>query len=119
VVEELSERRHVLSCPISLGHCLTFRQSTSSAVRAGETPAKRRNARLEGVSDLFDGKREQVRCLTEATFDEMVGRDGSARMPYSGVASSLSQMRPDDVSAQATRLAAELNGCGEVTVHPR
>ena len=43
--------------------------------------------------------------LTEAAFDEMVGLGDDTRSPYATVASSLSQMGPDDVSARATRLA--------------
>ncbi len=35
----------------------------------------------------------------------MVGRDGTARVPYAAVASSLAQMGPEDVSARASRLA--------------
>ena len=46
-----------------------------------------------------------ARGLTEAAFDEMVGHGGATRSPYAGVASSLSQMGPEDVSARATRLA--------------
>ncbi|HWE70650.1 MAG TPA: circularly permuted type 2 ATP-grasp protein [Acidimicrobiales bacterium] len=57
------------------------------------------------MSDLFDGYGEHARGLTKLAFDEMVGHDGSARLPYAGVASSLSQMGPEDVSARATRLA--------------
>ena len=58
-----------------------------------------------GVGDLFDGYGEAARGLTKAAFDEMVGHDGATRSPYAGVASSLSQMGPEDVSARATRLA--------------
>ncbi len=60
---------------------------------------------MKGVGDLFDGYGEAARGLTKAAFDEMVGHDGAARSPYAGVASSLSQMGPEDVSARATRLA--------------
>ena len=60
---------------------------------------------MKGVGDLFDGYGEAARGLTKAAFDEMVGQDGTTRSPYAGVASSLSQMGPEDVSARATRLA--------------
>ncbi len=60
---------------------------------------------MKGVGDLFDGYGEAARGLTKAAFDEMVGHDGTTRSPYAGVASSLSQMGPEDVSARATRLA--------------
>ena len=60
---------------------------------------------LRAVGDLFDGYGTSARGLTEAAFDEMVGRDGTARVPYAAVASSLAQMGPDDVSARASRLA--------------
>jgi uncharacterized circularly permuted ATP-grasp superfamily protein len=57
------------------------------------------------VGDLFDGYGACARGLTTQAFDEMVGRDGTARTPYAGVASALAQMGPDDVSARASRLA--------------
>ncbi|HEX3794788.1 MAG TPA: circularly permuted type 2 ATP-grasp protein [Acidimicrobiales bacterium] len=57
------------------------------------------------VGDLFDGYGAGARGLTDAAFDEMVAKDGTTRGPYAGVASSLSQMGPEDVSARATRLA--------------
>jgi uncharacterized circularly permuted ATP-grasp superfamily protein len=57
------------------------------------------------VGDLFDGYGAATNGLTGSAFDEMVGRDGSTRTPYAGVASSLALMGPDDVSARATRLA--------------
>jgi len=60
---------------------------------------------LRDVGDLFDGYGASARGLTEVAFDEMVGRDGTARVPYAAVASSLAQMGPDDVSARASRLA--------------
>ena len=60
---------------------------------------------LRPVGDLFDGYGASASGLTAAAFDEMVGRDGSARAPYAAVASSLAQMGPDDVSARASRLA--------------
>ena len=60
---------------------------------------------LRTVGDLFDGYGASARGLTEAAFDEMVGRDGTARVPYAAVASSLAQMGPEDVSARASRLA--------------
>ena len=60
---------------------------------------------LRPVGDLFDGYGASARGLTEAAFDEMVGRDGAARAPYAAVAASLAQMGPDDVSARASRLA--------------
>jgi len=60
---------------------------------------------LRPVGDLFDGYGASARGLTEAAFDEMVGRDGSARAPYAAVASSLAQMGPEDVSSRASRLA--------------
>ena len=60
---------------------------------------------LRAVGDLFDGYGASARGLTEAAFDEMVGRDGTARVPYAAVASSLAQMGPEDVSARASRLA--------------
>ena len=77
----------------------------SSSVRARETPAKHKAGKVKGVGDLFDGYGETARGLTEAAFDEMVGLGGATRSPYAGVASSLSQMGPEDVSARATRLA--------------
>ena len=51
------------------------------------------------MGDLFDGYGETARGLTEAAFDEMVGLGGATRSPYAAVASSLSQMGPEDVSA--------------------
>ncbi|HWE65446.1 MAG TPA: circularly permuted type 2 ATP-grasp protein [Acidimicrobiales bacterium] len=57
------------------------------------------------MGDLFDGYGSDARGLTKAAFDEMVGLDGATRTPYGGVASSLSQMGPEDVSGRATRLA--------------
>ncbi len=57
------------------------------------------------MGDLFDGYGDDARGLTEAAFDEMVGQGLTTRSPYAGVASSLSAMGPDDVSARATRLA--------------
>ncbi len=60
---------------------------------------------LRSVGDLFDGYGTSARGLTMDAFDEMVGRDGTARVPYAAVASSLAQMGPDDVSARASRLA--------------
>ncbi len=60
---------------------------------------------LRPVGDLFDRYGAAAKGLTEAAFDEMVGRDGEARMPYVAVASSLAQMGPEDVSARASRLA--------------
>jgi uncharacterized circularly permuted ATP-grasp superfamily protein len=60
---------------------------------------------LRSVGDLFDGYGASARGLTEFAFDEMVGHDGTARVPYAGVASSLAQMGPEDVSARASRLA--------------
>ena len=60
---------------------------------------------LRPVGDLFDGYGASARGLTVAAFDEMVGRDGTARIPYAAVASSLAQMGPEDVSARASRLA--------------
>ena len=60
---------------------------------------------LSTVGDLFDGYGASARGLTVAAFDEMVGRDGAARVPYAAVASSLAQMGPEDVSARASRLA--------------
>ncbi len=60
---------------------------------------------LRPVGDLFDGYGASAHGLTEAAFDEMVGRDGEARVPYVAVASSLAQMGPEDVSARASRLA--------------
>ncbi len=60
---------------------------------------------LRTVGDLFDGYGASARGLTVAAFDEMVGRDGTARVPYAAVASSLAQMGPEDVSARASRLA--------------
>jgi uncharacterized circularly permuted ATP-grasp superfamily protein len=60
---------------------------------------------VKGVGDLFDGYGDTARGLTKAAFDEMVGQNGGTRSPYAGVASSLSQMGPEDVSARATRLA--------------
>ncbi len=60
---------------------------------------------LRTVGDLFDGYGASARGLTEAAFDEMVARDGRARLPYAAVASSLAQMDPEEVSARASRLA--------------
>ena len=60
---------------------------------------------MKGVGDLFDGYGETARGLTEAAFDEMIGLGGATRSPYAAVASSLSLMGPEDVSARATRLA--------------
>jgi uncharacterized circularly permuted ATP-grasp superfamily protein len=60
---------------------------------------------LKSVGDLFDGYGASARGLTEIAFDEMVGHDGTARVPYAAVASSLAQMGPEDVSARASRLA--------------
>jgi len=77
----------------------------SPTVRARETPAKHKAGRVKGVGDLFDGYGETARGLTKVAFDEMVGLGGSTRSPYAGVASSLSLMGPEDVSARATRLA--------------
>jgi uncharacterized circularly permuted ATP-grasp superfamily protein len=57
------------------------------------------------VGDLFDGYGASARGLTKAAFDEMVGHEGAVRTPYAGVASSLAQMGPEDVSGRATRLA--------------
>jgi uncharacterized circularly permuted ATP-grasp superfamily protein len=57
------------------------------------------------VGDLFERYGEGTRGLTSEAFDEMVDRSGGARDPYVGVASSLSQMGPEDVSARASRLA--------------
>jgi uncharacterized circularly permuted ATP-grasp superfamily protein len=57
------------------------------------------------VGDLFDGYGDDARGLTAAAFDEMVGLGEALRSPYAGVASSLSQMGPEDVSARANRLA--------------
>jgi uncharacterized circularly permuted ATP-grasp superfamily protein len=57
------------------------------------------------VGDLFDHYGAEARGLTEVAFDEMVGLGEGTRTPYGGVASSLSQMGPDDVSGRATRLA--------------
>ncbi len=57
------------------------------------------------MGDLFDGYGSQARGLTESAFDEMVRPDGTTRTPYAGVASSLSQMGPEDVSARGARLA--------------
>jgi uncharacterized circularly permuted ATP-grasp superfamily protein len=60
---------------------------------------------LSAMGDLFDGYGSSARGLTVAAFDEMVGHDGTARVPYAAVASSLAQMGPEDVSARASRLA--------------
>jgi Circularly permuted ATP-grasp type 2 len=60
---------------------------------------------LSTVGDLFDGYGASARGLTVAAFDEMVGRDGAARVPYASVATSLAQMGPEDVSARGSRLA--------------
>jgi uncharacterized circularly permuted ATP-grasp superfamily protein len=57
------------------------------------------------VGDLFERYGEGTRGLTGEAFDEMVDRSGGARDPYVAVASSLSQMGPEDVSARASRLA--------------
>ena len=114
VVEDLAVSSHVLSlAPFRLGSAMHVRQSSSSAVRSGETPAKHWNARLQRACELFDDIGEPVRGLTEAKFDDTVGRDWSAQMPYPGLASSPSQLGPDEVSHLATRLAAKLNSWGE------
>jgi uncharacterized circularly permuted ATP-grasp superfamily protein len=57
------------------------------------------------VGDLFEGYGAAARGLTQAAFDEMVDGSGRTREPYAGVATSLAQMGPDDVSARASRLA--------------
>jgi len=57
------------------------------------------------MGDLFDGYGESAHGLSEVAFDEMVGGGGVARLPYAGVATSLAQMGPDDVSSRASRLA--------------
>ncbi len=57
------------------------------------------------MGDLFEGYGDTARGLTEAAFDEMVNRDGTARAPYAAVATSLAQMGPEDVSARGSRLA--------------
>jgi uncharacterized circularly permuted ATP-grasp superfamily protein len=56
---------------------------------------------LSAMGDLFDGYGSSARGLTVAAFDEMVGHDGTARVPYAAVASSLAQMGPADVLARA------------------
>ncbi len=60
---------------------------------------------LRPVGDLFEGYGATARGLTEAAFDEMVDGSGRTREPYAGVATSLAQMGPDDVSTRASRLA--------------
>ncbi len=60
---------------------------------------------LRPVGDLFEGYGAKAQGLTLAAFDEMVDGAGRTREPYGGVASSLAQMGPDDVSARALRLA--------------
>ncbi len=82
-----------------------FSCAPSPAVRGHETRAKHGPGTVGRVGDLFDGYGSCARGLTAHAFDEMVGRDGTARTPYVAVASSLAQMGPDDVSARATRLA--------------
>jgi uncharacterized circularly permuted ATP-grasp superfamily protein len=77
----------------------------SSGVRGSEIPAKHWAVRLSGVGDLFDNYGADAPELTQAAFDEMVGREGAVRAPYSGVATALAQMGPEDVSARAGRLA--------------
>jgi uncharacterized circularly permuted ATP-grasp superfamily protein len=57
------------------------------------------------VADLFEHYGEGAGGVTGEAFDEMVDRSGGARDPYVAVASSLSQMGPEDVSARASRLA--------------
>ena len=57
------------------------------------------------MADLFEHYGEGAGGLTREAFDEMVDRSGGARVPYVAVASSLSQMGPEDVSARASRLA--------------
>lgn len=57
------------------------------------------------MGDLFDGYGSSACGLTAAAFDEMMDRDGRARTPYAGVASSLTQMGPEDVASRAARLA--------------
>jgi uncharacterized circularly permuted ATP-grasp superfamily protein len=68
-------------------------------------PVKHGLGKLRGVGDLFDHYGAGARGLTEVAFDEMLGLGEGTRSPYAGVASSLSQMGPDDVSGRATRLA--------------
>jgi uncharacterized circularly permuted ATP-grasp superfamily protein len=58
------------------------------------------------VSDLFEGYGETAHGLTRFAFDEMVDREGTARVHYAAVASSLTQMGPEDVSARASRVAS-------------
>ena len=60
---------------------------------------------LRPVGDLFKDYGATARGLTQDAFDEMVDGVGGTREPYAGVASSLAQMGPDDVSARASRLA--------------
>jgi uncharacterized circularly permuted ATP-grasp superfamily protein len=57
------------------------------------------------VGDLFDDYRSAGCGPGEAAFDEMVDRDGEARLPYAAAATSLAQLGPDDVSSRASRLA--------------
>lgn len=57
------------------------------------------------MGDLFDGYAESAHGLAEAAFDEMVDTEGKVRLPYGGVAASLAQMGPEDMSSRAARLA--------------
>jgi hypothetical protein len=76
-VEELSDRTSVLRDRM-FGRRPPRRQCKSSAVRVGETPAKHWNTKLGRVSEVRDCYSEHVGDLTEASFDQMVGRAGSA-----------------------------------------
>ncbi len=57
------------------------------------------------MGDLFDGYGTSARGLAEMAFDEMMDLRGEARISYAAVASSLSQMGPEDVSSRGSRLA--------------
>jgi uncharacterized circularly permuted ATP-grasp superfamily protein len=53
----------------------------------------------------LDGYTESAHGLAAAAFDEMVDGGGKVRVPYGGVATSLAQMGPEDMSSRAARLA--------------
>lgn len=66
---------------------------------------KHRAGTLRVVGDLFDGYGSSADGLAAAAFDEMMDRDGRTRTPYASVASSLTQIGPEDVASRASRLA--------------
>jgi len=62
------------------------------------------------VSDVSDCYSEHARDLTEASFDQMVGRVGSAPKPDLEAASLMSQLGSDEIWSQTTLLAVKLDG---------